>query len=77
MESPADGFPDAWDGRLVSVETAAACMALPVATLMQAFAMEDYYPNADTMIQFGDARRVVRMCGIRKCATTERDRECC
>lgn len=77
MESPADGFPDAFNGRLVTVETAAACMGLPVSTLLQAFAMEDYFPTADTMIPFGDARRVVRMCGIRVHAAPENDRECC
>jgi hypothetical protein len=73
MDSPADNFPDAFDGRIVSVETAAQCMALPTALLIQAFAMEDYYPAADTMIPFGDARRVVRACGIPRPVFAERD----
>lgn len=76
MKSPADGFPDAWDSRLVTIETAAACMGLPTATLLQAFAMEDYFPAADTLTPFGDARRVVRSY-VQVSPAPEIHRECC
>lgn len=76
MKSPADDFPDVWDSRLVTIETAAACMGLPTAILLQAFAMEDYYPAADTLTAFGDARRVVRAY-VQWAPAPEIHRECC
>ena len=76
MKSPADDFPAAFNSRIVTVETAAACMGLPTAFLIQAFAMEDYFPAADTLTAFGDARRVVRSY-VQLSPAPETQRECC
>ena len=76
MKSPADDFPPEFDSRLVTIQTAAACMGLATETLIQAFAMEDYFPAADTLTPFGDARRVVRAY-VHAEPPTEIHRECC
>ena len=76
MKSPADDFPAAFDSRIVTIETAAACMGLPTAVLIQAFAMEDFFPAGDNLTTFGDARRVVRSY-VQWSAAPEVPRECC
>lgn len=76
MKSPADDFPAAFNSRIVTIETAAACMGLPAAVLIQAFAMEDYHPAADTLTAFGDARRVVRAY-VQAFPAPDVHRECC
>lgn len=51
------GFPAAFDGRLVTIETASSVLGLSVQALRAALAWEDFTPGADGMIMFGVARR--------------------
>lgn len=60
MTNPAD-FPDAFDSRFVTPETAAAVFGTTVEVIRSALGMEDYYPNRDGTIQFGIVRRCMAM----------------
>ena len=53
-------FPAAFDGKLVTIQTAADVLGLSVQSLRAALAWEDFTPGADGMILFGVARRAAK-----------------